>query len=419
MSKTFYSLRWFNFRLLFAATLFSATGMWMQIFAQDWLVLTELTHNDATQVGYITAMQFVPQLLFAPWAGVIADRMNRRRLLQVCQLISGSLAILLGALVVSGNIRLWHVYVVAFALGTSSSFEGPARWAFVSEVVEQTSLPNAVGLNSVAFHSARLVGPATAGFIIDAAGTGWVFLITGMLYTVPALAIVFMRVTELIPRQRLEKKKGQIREGISYVRQRSEIMIVLLVVAVLAGLGLNLQMTSAFMATQVYGKAASEYGIFGTFIALGAVAGAIVAARRKYPRLRTVILAVGAFGVGETLLALAPSFMVFILLAVPVGFLSLTALTSANVYVQLSAEEHIRGRVIALYGMIFLGVSPICAPFVGWVAQHAGARWSILVGSLACIVVSVIAAAWAYRVRRRQGVEPVLCEFTQRLSACR
>lgn len=410
MSKTFYSLRLFNFRLIFAATFFSATGMWMQVFAQDWLVLTELTHNDATQVGYITAMQFLPQLLFAPWAGVIADRMNRRRLLQVCQLTSGSLAILLGTLVVSGNIRLWHVYLVAFALGTSSSFEGPARWAFISEVVEQTSLPNAVGLNSVAFHSARMVGPAAAGFIIDAVGTGWVFLITGTLYTVPALAIVFMRVSELIPRQRLEKKRGQIREGISYVRQRSEIKIVLLVLAVLAGLGLNLQMTSAFMATQVYDKAASEYGIFGTFIAMGAVMGAVVAARRSKPRLRTVIFATGAFGVGETLLALAPTFTVFVLLAIPVGFLSLTTLTSANVYVQLAAEDHIRGRVLALYGMIFLGVSPVCSPFVGWIAQVMGARWSILVGSLSCIAVAVVAAAWAYRFRLSQGVKLSLLE---------
>lgn len=402
MSKTFYSMRLFNFRLVFLATLFSATGMWLQVFAQDWLVLTELTDRDATQVGYITAMQFLPQLLFAPWAGVVADRVNRRRLLQMCQVGGGLLAATLGILVVTGAIRLWHVYVVAFVLGTVSSFEGPARMAFVSEVVPETSLPNAVGLNAMAFHSARMVGPASAGFIIDAVGTGWVFLLTGMLYTVPALAFVFIRSSELVKRQRLKKEKGQIREAIAYVRQRREIQIVLLVVAVVAGLGLNLQMTSAFMATQVYGKAASEYGIFGTFIALGAVIGSFVAARRTTPRLRTVVLAAGAFGVGETLLALAPSFHTFVLLAIPVGFMSLTLLTSANVYVQLAAEERIRGRVIALYGMIFLGVSPICSPFIGWVAQYAGARWSILVGSLSCIVVSLVAGLWAFWMRRRQ-----------------
>lgn len=408
MSKTFYSLRLFNFRLMFISTLFSASGMWMQFLAQDWLVLTQLTDNDATQVGFITAMQFLPQLFFAPWAGVVADRVNRRRLLQVCQVTGGTLAATLGFLVISGNIHLWHVYVVAFVLGTVSSFEGPARMSFVSEVVSESSLPNAVGLNAMAFHTARLLGPAAAGFIIDAAGTGWVFVLTGTLYAVPALALAFIRVAELAQRQRLKKKKGQIREGLSYIQSRAEIQIVLLVIAVVAGLGLNLQMTSAFMATQVYHKEASELGLFSTFIALGAVIGSLIAARRSVPRLRTVILAAGAFGVAETLLALAPSFMTFMLLAIPVGFLSLTLLTSANVYVQLAAEEHIRGRVLALYGMIFLGVSPVCAPLVGWVAQVMGARWSILVGSLSCIAVSVVAAAWAYKMRKAQGLNPRL-----------
>lgn len=414
MSKTFHSLRLFNFRLIFSATFFTATGMWMQVFAQDWLVLTELTNKDALEVGHITALQFLPQLLLAPWAGVVADRVNRRRLLQTCQLGGGLIAGTLGTLILTGAVQLWHVYVLALALGTLSCFEGPARMAFVSEVVPETSLPNAVGLNAMAFHTARMVGPAAAGFIIDAVGTGWVFLITAVSYSIPALAFALIRSAELIKRTRAEKQRGQVIEGVRYVAQRPEVMMVFLVILVMSGLGLNLQMTSAFMATQVYDRAASEYGIFGTFIAVGSVIGSLLAARRKAPRLRTVIVATGIFGIAETLLALAPNFTVFVLLAVPVGLSSLTVLTSANVYVQLAAEERIRGRVIALYSMIFLGVVPVCAPFIGWVSATFGARWSILVGSLACIAISCIVGVWAFLHRRKQGMRVSLFDSRYR-----
>ncbi|MCS4484748.1 MFS transporter [Gleimia sp. 6138-11-ORH1] len=412
MSKTFHSFKLYNFRLIFTAALFSSIGMWLQIFSQDWLVLTQLTNRDMTQVGLITAVQFLPQLLFAPFSGVVADRVNRRRFLQFCQATGGILSLTLGTLIVTGWVQLWHVYVMAFLVGSLGAFEGPARMSFVSEVVPKTSLPNAVSLNSTAFHAARMVGPASAGFIIDFAGTGWVFLIAGLLYTIPPVAFFFIREADLIPRTVLRKEKGQIIEGFRYVRQRPEMQIVLLVIAVVAGLGLNLQMTSAFMATNVYDKAASEYGIFGSFIATGAIIGSLAAARRSSSRLRTVIVAAGVFGVAETLLALAPTFTTFILLAIPVGFSSLTLLISANVFMQLAAEEHIRGRVLALYGMIFLGVSPVCSPFIGWVATYFGPRWSILVGSLSCIFISIVAALWAYRFRKSQGITPRLFDVS-------
>lgn len=408
MSKTFHSFKLYNFRLIFTAALFSSIGMWLQVFSQDWLVLTELTDRDMTQVGIITAVQFLPQLLFAPIAGVVADRIDRRRFLQFSQLTGGFFALTLGSLIVTGWVQLWHVYVMAFLVGTLGAFEGPARMSFVSDVVPKSSLPNAVSLNSTAFHTARMLGPASAGFIIDYFGTGWVFLLAGMLYTIPPLAFSLIRKAELIPREPIKREKGQIIEGFRYVKQRPEMQIVLLVMAVVAGLGLNLQMTSAFMATEVYDKAASEYGIFGSFIAIGAIFGSLAAARRSVSRLRTVILFAGIFGIAETVLALAPTFTTFILIAIPVGFSSLTLLISANVYMQLASEEHIRGRILALYGMIFLGVSPICSPFVGWVASTFGARWSILVGSLSCIVVSLIAALWEYQVRKAQGFTPRL-----------
>ncbi|RRC95886.1 MFS transporter [Schaalia canis] len=414
MSRTFQSFAIGNYRLLFAGILFAAVGMWMQILAQDWLVLTELTDHDATQVGIVTALQFLPQLILSPWAGLLADRVDRRRLLYVTQLASAASALVLGLLVISGIVQLWHVYLLALVVGTVSSLDGPARMTFVSEVVPKTHLANAVGLNATAFHSARLVGPAVAGFVIDWAGTGWVFIINAALYIVPPATLALMKASEFQPRTVTPKAKGQIREGIAYVRSRPEIIMVFLAVAVVAGLGLNLQMTSAFMATEVYNKQASEYGILGSFIAIGGVLGSLIAARRRAPRLRTVVLAAAGFGIAETALALAPTFEAFMLLAIPTGFMSLTMMTSANALVQLTADEHIRGRVMSLYGMIFLGTSPICSPFVGWVAEALGARWSILVGSLSSIAVAIVVGIWAYLWRKSQGITPTLFELPRR-----
>lgn len=414
MSRTFQSFAIANYRLLFTGILFAAVGMWMQVLAQDWLVLTELTDHDASQVGIVTALQFLPQLALAPWAGLLADRIDRRRLLYITQLSSAASALILGLLVITGVVQLWHVYILAFVVGTVSSLDGPARMTFVSEVVPKTHLANAVGLNATAFHSARLIGPALAGFVIDWAGTGWVFIINAALYVVPPVTLLLMNATEFQPRTVMPKAKGQIREGVAYVRNRPEITMVFLAVAIVAGLGLNLQMTSAFMATEVYNKHASEYGILGSFIAIGGVLGSLMAARRRAPRLRTVVLAAAGFGLAETALALAPTFKAFMVLSIPTGFMALTMMTSANALVQLSVDESIRGRVMSLYGMIFLGMNPICAPFVGWVAEVFGARWSILVGSLSSIAVAIIVGIWAYLWRKSQGITPRLFEVPRR-----
>lgn len=414
MSRTFQSFAIGNYRLLFTGILFVSVGMWMQVLAQDWLVLTELTDHDATQVGIVTALQFLPQLVLSPWAGLLADRVDRRRLLYFTQLSSAVSALVLGVLVISGVVQLWHVYLMALALGIVSSLDGPARMTFVSEVVPKTHLANAVGLNATAFHSARLVGPAVAGFVIDWAGTGWVFIINAALYIAPPVTLALMKASEFQPRVATPKAKGQIREGLAYVRQRPEIKMVFLAVAIVAGLGLNLQMTSAFMATEVYNKQASEYGILGSFIAIGGVLGSLLAARRRAPRLRTVVLAAAGFGIAETALALAPTFGTFMVLAIPTGFMALTMMTSANALVQLSVDEGIRGRVMSLYGMIFLGMNPICSPFVGWVAEAFGARWSILVGSLSSIAVAVVVGTWAYLWRKSQSITPRLFDVPRR-----
>ncbi|PID97838.1 MAG: MFS transporter, partial [Actinobacteria bacterium] len=227
MSRTFYSMRYFNFRLLFAGNILASTGTWMRFLAQDWLVLTELTDHDASQVGVVTALQFAPQLFVTPWAGLLADRLDRRRLLQSTQIFNTLLAVALGVLVLSGRSQLWHLYIFAFLGGLGAALENPTRQAFVSQVVPKESLVNAVGLNSMAFNIGRLLGPASAGLIIDWVGTGWVYIINAFLFLMPTVALTLMRTDDLHPHIRIPKAKGQMREALTYVKARPEIVMVL------------------------------------------------------------------------------------------------------------------------------------------------------------------------------------------------
>ena len=394
MSRTFHSLRYRNFRLWFTGNVIASTGTWMQRVAQDWVVLTVLTSHDGFQVGVVTALQFLPLLVLSPWAGVLADRVDRRRLLQMTQAATGVLGLVLGALVLTGTAQLWHVHLLALVGGAVSAIDSPARQAFVSELVPSRSLPNAVGLNSTAFNIARLFGPAVSGLVIDWVGPGWVFIVNGVLFLAPVIALASMHPDELVPHSPLARRKGQVREGVAYVRNRPDIKLLLVVVAVVSALGMNFQLTSALMATEVFGKAAGEYGMLGSYMAIGALAGALLAARRRTPRLRMIVIAAGLFGLCEILLGLAPTYTWFAVLSVPTGLAMLTMITSANAAIQISTAEHMRGRVMALYTMIFLGATPIGSPLVGWIGENLGARWSVLVGGVASVVVAVIAGLW-------------------------
>ncbi len=399
MASTFHSLRWPNFRLWVVGNLFAATGMWMQRVAQDWLVLTELSDNSGVQVGIVTALQFLPLLLLSPWAGVLADRLDRRRLIQATQSIMALCAVILGVLLLTGTVNLWAVYVLALVGGIASAIDNPARQTFVSELVPADSLSNAVSLNSVAFNISRLVGPACAGLVIDQVGTGWVFLINAALFATPILTLMLIREEELCARERVARARGQIREGVNFVRSRPDVALIMVVMTIVSCLGLNFQLTSALMATEVYGRAAGEYGLLGSAMAIGGLAGSLLSARRARPRLRFVLGAAGLFGLCEAALALAPSYLAFAALSVPLGLFTMTMITSANALVQISTPESYRGRVMALYGMIFLGTTPVGAPLVGWVGEAFGARWSLLVGAIASVLVSVVATAWGLHVR--------------------
>ena len=331
MSATFASLRYVNYRYWFAATLIASTGTWLQRVAQDWYVLTVLTDHDSSQVGIVTALQFLPIILFSAWAGVLADRIPGRRLLQCTQTGIGVVSLIMGLVVLTGTGQLWHQYVLAFVSGTISAMDTPARQAFVGELVPLDKMANAVALNSTAFHAARLIGPASAGLFIDWWGVGPVFLIDAGMFAAPVIALMLMRGDRLYPRTLVPRARGQLREAVAYVRRRTDILIILVLIAIVSALGMNFQMTSALMATTVFGKTAGSFGILSSFMAFGSILGATGAARR-IPRLRTIILGAAFYGCAEILLGLSPSYWWFALLSIPTGFGMLTMNTSANAY---------------------------------------------------------------------------------------
>ncbi|WP_402374318.1 MFS transporter [Isoptericola rhizosphaerae] len=416
MSTTFSSLRYPNYRLWFGAALVANVGTWMQRVAQDWLVLTDLTDDSGVALGITTALQFLPLLLIGPWAGLLADRLPRRQLLMATQGAMGLLALGLGALVLSGNAQLWQVYAFALGLGIVTAFDNPVRQTFVAELVPPERLANAVGLNSASFNAARLVGPGVAGLLIAAVGSGWVFVINGLTFAATIVAIALMKAEASWARERAPRGKGQIREGLRYVRGRTDIVVIMVVMAVVSTFGLNFQLTSAMMARVEFERGAGEFGLLGSVLAIGSLTGALLAARRDRPRVRLVIGAAFAFAIATAVMALMPTFPSFVVACIPVGLASLTMMTAANSTIQTSTDPAMRGRVMSLYMMVFLGATPIGSPIVGWVGEAFGPRWSILIGSIATLVVALGATIWAvrnwrlkvrYRLLRRPHLEVV------------
>ncbi|WP_084039114.1 MFS transporter [Demequina sp. NBRC 110053] len=397
MSRTFASLGFFNYRLWFAGALVSNVGTWMQRVAQDWLVLTTLTADSGVAVGITTALQFLPFLLLSPWAGLLADSFDPRRLLLVTQTAAGSLGAGLGALVLLGHVELWHVYLFALGLGIVGALDTPVRQTFVASLVPPESLPNAVGLNSASFNAARLLGPAVAGLTVAAVGPGWVFMINGLTFVATIVALLLMRARELRGIERAKRGKGQVREGLRYVRGRRDIVVVMVVVCVVATFGLNFQLTSALMARIEFGRGPEEYGLIGSVLAIGSLTGALVAARRSQPRLRLIMGAAILFGVASGVMALMPTYPLYLLSCIPVGFAALTMLTTANAAIQTTTEPRMRGRVMALYMMVLVGGAPLGSPLVGWIGEHVGPRWAIGAGAVAAVLVGVLAVIWSVR----------------------
>lgn len=401
MSAMFRSLRVVNYRLWFAGALVSNTGAWMQRTAQDWIVLTELTNGDAAALGITLALQFGPILLLMPISGLIADRFDRRRVLIWTQAAQCVLALGLGVLVASGTAQLWQVYVFALLLGCATAIDAPARQAFVSELVSDDDLPNAVALNSTSFQSARLIGPAIAGVLIAVIGAGPVFLLNGLSFAGVIGSLLLIRRAQLRPVVRLPRARGQIRAGLRYVRSRPDIVVVLTGVFLVGTFGFNAPVFISTMATVEFHRGATEFGLLSSVLAVGAVVGSLLAARRDRARFGIVVVASAALGVAWLLGALAPTYLVFALTLALVGVFSLTMMTTANAYVQTTTDPQLRGRVMALYMAIFTGGTPIGAPIVGMVANAFGPRWGLVIGGASGLVAAAVAALWLLRGRRR------------------
>lgn len=390
----FRSLRYYNFRLWSAGALVSNVGTWMQRIAQDWLVLTELTHHDAAAVGFVTALQFAPQLLLLAWTGSAADRCNRRKLLLVTQTVMGLLAAGLGVLTISGLVRAWQVYLFAFLLGCAAAFDAPARQTFVSEMVGERDLSNAVALNSANFNSSRLVGPAVAGLIIAAVGSGWAFLINAVSYIGVIVSLLAMRTGELHRRDRAVAGESRLRDGLRYVRSRPDLSTLLMMVAFFGALGLNFPVFISSMAVSVFHLNARGFGLLTSAMAVGSVTGALLAARRERPRLSLIVISAGLFGSAYILAALMPSPILFGLVLTLVGVFSQTVTTSSMSLAQISTDQAMRGRVMALAMTLVLGGQPLGAPLVGWIANSFGPRWALVAGAVGGFAAMAIGAAY-------------------------
>jgi len=405
MSPTFRAFKVRNFRLYASGAIISNIGTWMQRVAQDWLVL-ELTHSG-TALGIVTGLQFLPSLLASPYAGVIADRFAKRKVLTLTQIAMGTVALLLGGLTVFGLVEVWHVYVLAFLFGIGTAFDAPTRQSFVVEMVGKDELTNAVGLNSASFNAARLIGPGLAGLLIHWFGTGPVIMINGLSYAAVILSLRLMRSGELYTPKPAAREKGMIRDGMRYLWRRPELMMILTTVFFAGTFGLNFQMTSALMATEAFHKGAGEYGILGSILAIGSFAGALLAARRVRTRQRLVMGAALAFGVMVIVSGIMPTYLSYAMVLPIVGFSALTLLTAANATMQLGIEPTMRGRVMALYMTVLMGGTPLGSPLIGWIGQTFGARWSLIVGG-ALTVLGTLGAAIFFSRRRGLSIRPRL-----------
>ncbi|MDT4972202.1 MAG: hypothetical protein QOG22_2345 [Pseudonocardiales bacterium] len=398
----FRSLKTRNYRLYASGQLVSLTGTWMQRVAQDWLVL-ELT-NSGTALGIVTALQFGPSLVLGLWGGMLADRYDKRKLLLGTQTALAVVALLLGVLVVSGVVQYWHVLALAAALGVIASVDTPVRQSFVVEMVGKEDLANAVAINATIFNAGRVLGPAIAGVMIAGLGTGLVFLVNAASSIGVLVALGLMRTAELSPSPPLQRARGQLRDGLHYVRGRPDLMLTMILVFVVGTFGLNFQLTTALLAKQVFHRSASGYGLLSTALAVGACAGAVIATRRVRRPTQLFLLGMAlVFGVIEIGVGLMPTFDLTALLLVPTGLVMLTFTTAANASVQLGVEPTMRGRVMALYLMCFMGGTPVGAPIIGWAAGAFGPRWGLLGGGLICLLSALVIAAF---IARRRGLTP-------------
>jgi MFS family permease len=393
------SLRQRNYRLFFFGQLVSVAGTWMQTVAQSFVVL-DLTHSG-TQLGLTSAARFLPMFVFGPLGGVFADRMDRRRVLYVTQTLSGLLAGVFAVTVGTHSIRLWIVYLLALALGFVNVFDNPARQSFISEMVSAEDLPNAVTLNSVAMNMARVLGAALGGVIAAAIGLALCFTFNALSFGAVLVSLAAMSSSELFPAERVSRQKKQVRQGLRYVRNTPELLIPLLMIAVVGTLAWEFQVSLPLMASKVFHGGAASYGVMASVMGGGAVVGGLISAARARPRARALCLAAIGWGIAILAAAVAPSMALELAALVFVGYGSITFNSLAKTTLQLAAKPEMRGRVMALWALAWLGSTPIGGPIVGWAGQAFGARWTLVIGGVATLACGILALPALTRIDRR------------------
>jgi MFS family permease len=392
-----------NYRLFFFGQLVSQAGTWMQTVAQSFLVLG-LTHSG-TQLGLTTAARFLPVLLFGQAGGLFADRADKRRVLYVTQASAGLLAAAFAVLTGTQEMRLWTVYVLALALGFVNVFDNPARQSFISELVPPDDLPNAVTLNSVSMNIARVFGAALGGVVAAVLGLALCFGLNAVSFAAVLASLAAMRAADLFPARRVSREPGQIRQGLRYVRGTPELLIPLVMIAVIGALAWEFPVSLPLMASKVFGGGAAAYGVMASVMGVGAVAGGLVAAGRGRARTSALCLSAIGWGIAILLAAVAPTMPLELAALVFVGYGSITFNSMAKTVLQLAAKPTMRGRVMALWGLAWLGSTPIGGSLVGWIGQDAGARWSLVVGGLSALLCGLLALPALTRIDRRRAAE--------------
>ena len=391
MRTTFAALGVRNFRLYFAGQIISVSGAWMQRVAQAWLVL-DLT-GSGTAVGGLTALQFLPLLLAAPFGGVVADRVDKRRLLFLTQSLAGLTAATLGFLVFTERVELWMVYALAFTLGIVGSFDNPARQSFVMEMVGKDRVVNAVALNSVMINAARIIGPALAGVLIVAVGIAMCFFFNAVSYLALLSALALMRPQELERSERQEPKRGQLVEGLRYAASHPLLRTVLVMSAVTGVFSYEFEVSLPLLARFTFNGDADTFGLMFTAMGVGAVIGGLHTAAKTDRDSEAAAGIVAVFGVAMAALAIAPNLPIALLALTVAGGAGTSFLAFSNSLLQITAKGEMRGRIMALRAVAFLGTRPLGAPLIGWIGEHVGPRQSVAVGAVAALAV----AAWGYR----------------------
>ena len=398
----FASLHSHNYRLYFSGQALSLVGTWMQATAQAWLVLT--LSGSATVLGLIVALQAAPVLLLGPYAGVIADRVDRRRLMVILQSVMGLLAAILAVLTLGGWVQVWQVGALAVALGLNNAFENPARQAFIHQIVGENLIRNAVTLNSVMVNAARAVGPAVAGLILAAVGAGWCFAINAASFVAVVVSLLVMRDSEITVEEPVARAKGQFREGLRYVSGRPLLWVPLVMMAIVGTLAYEFQVSLPAAAKEAFNGGPQAFGFMTASMGVGAVVGGLLVAARGTTGLRTLTIAAAGFGVTIAITAMVTQLWMAIIALFFVGWLSVSFLSTGNATLQLNSEAHMRGRVMALWSVAFMGSTPIGGPLIGWISEVAGARIGLAVGALTCFASAAIGLV--ILVRRRPAGSP-------------